>query len=420
MRVRDELLVVFAHEYRAQVLRKGLLVLYGMVLVAAALFPFVYGVAVGVRDNIRQGLVAEYGYVDLVGVVPEQEDGPKRFATVDEGLSAIGSGEVAILFVLPADFETTGTVKDFRGGDAGGMVDRLLAQANHTRFVDFLQASVGADLGLSPVVQRIYGLDPTSDILISQAENLGFDEEAQQSDGLRGVVTIVLGFCFMLAVSAFGAVLPQRLIEDKADGMADLLLSSVSAVALVCGKLAGCVAAALSHGALWYATLFGAVSVLGLTPDYGIIDPTILAGLVLGVLLYLSLYMLVATIANSFEVLIFISFPVTLVSHFSIPAMVLFASPDWIGLKILTYVPLTAPAMLVVRRGLGHEIPAAESAAALALTGAAIVGAVWLAGQVYRAGARLTGQSLRQPRDLWVAIREMKPECEPRERREIG
>ena len=54
--------------------------------------------------------------MDPAGILPDDlalEGAPKRYANKDEGLSAVRSGEIDTLFVLPADYIASGRIEDY-------------------------------------------------------------------------------------------------------------------------------------------------------------------------------------------------------------------------------------------------------------------------------------------------------------------
>ena len=265
MRVTTEFWIIFIQEYRLQALRKSLLVLSSVVLLVA-LGGIVIGPAVvsKVKDGIelvKQRLVPEYGYVDLVGVVPEHESGPLRYASKAEGLRAVEQGEIAILFVLPVDFADTGEIEEYTAERAGALsITITINDVSETRFVGFLKASVVADLSLSPAVERVVNLDRTDFVVEGEAAE---PPVGQKLKGRRFLAAAGVGFVFMFAISVFGSMLPQRLLEEKETRMVELLLSSAAPEAILSGKLAGCLAAAFSHGAVWLIALHAAASRMG-------------------------------------------------------------------------------------------------------------------------------------------------------------
>ena len=60
--------------------------------------------------------------------------------------------------------------------------------------------------------------------------------------------------------------------------------------------------------------------------------------------------------------------------------------PDFILLKVLTYVPFTAPTMIMMRLGAGSELSNAETATALALVAVAAVVMTWVAARTFSVG----------------------------------
>ena len=79
--------------------------------------------------------------------------------------------------------------------------------------------------------------------------------------------------------------------------------------------------------------------------------------------------------------------------------------PDFILLKVLTYVPFTAPTMIMMRVAGGSELSNGEIALALALVALTAAFMIWIAARVFSVGILLSGQSIASPRSLLAAIR---------------
>ena len=79
--------------------------------------------------------------------------------------------------------------------------------------------------------------------------------------------------------------------------------------------------------------------------------------------------------------------------------------PDFILLKVLTYVPFTAPTMIMMRVAGGSELSNGEIALALALVALTAAFMIWIAARVFSVGILLSGQSITSPRSLLAAIR---------------
>jgi ABC-2 type transport system permease protein len=78
-------------------------------------------------------------------------------------------------------------------------------------------------------------------------------------------------------------------------------------------------------------------------------------------------------------------------------------APDHILAHIFTYIPFTAPTMIMMRLALG-SMSGGEIALALGIVAATALLLLWVASRVFRAGILLSGQRIRG-RNVWMALR---------------
>ena len=195
--------------------------------------------------------------------------------------------------------------------------------------------------------------------------------------------------------------------------MVEMLITSASPMSILTGKLMAVVLAGLMHIAIWILVgAFATPAILDQVPGAG--ELTISARslvivsfcFVLGYVLFSAFSMFVGTVVSSSAegqrqtglLSVLVGLPIWLVG-------LIINVPDFILLKILTYVPFTAPTMIMMRLAAGSELSNAEIAIALALVAVAALVMTWIAARTFSVGILLSGQSITSPRSLLAAIR---------------
>jgi len=259
------------------------------------------------------------------------------------------------------------------------LVDHLLAG----QVDEGLRARVRAPLNLQPV-----SLNP-------EGEGSG--------DTASFVANIAIPYAFsillVMAIFTSSGFLLQGVSEEKEGRVIEILLSSLTPIELLAGKILGLGALGLAQILFWLGSgwaLIG-IAVTGLAL-FGAITLD-LTTIVLAVVYFLLGYLLFATlmasagslgssaregqqIAGIFSGLTAIPF---MVSGF------LWTNPNSLLAQVLSYVPLTAPVMMLQRLGM-TEVPLYQIAISLILLILGIIGALWAGAKVFRMGLLMYGK----------------------------
>jgi ABC-2 type transport system permease protein len=214
-------------------------------------------------------------------------------------------------------------------------------------------------------------------------------------DAFAGLAVAILLF---ISIAAYGNLVAQGVVEEKSSRTIEVLLATVRPTDLLAGKIAG-----IGLVGLLQLGLVGAAALLaaGLTeeisvPALGIVQvAAYLVWFLLGFALYASAYAAVAALVSRPEEVQSATAPVTVVLAISYVLM-FFALPDPTGplSTVLSLLPPSAPIFMPMRIAAGAAVPW-QVALAMALTVAAIVCVVWLAGRIYANSALHTGPRMR-------------------------
>ncbi len=427
-----ELRIIFAEEFRRQVHNKGFMFFTVLIIVVMIAAIPVTGFVVGLLEDAQDeaiagasapepapdegGVETTFGYFDPAGILPgaAKDESPLReFGSKDEGIEAVRSGEIDTLFVLPADYVESGRIEDYWTVRDRGPLWANNGQAEW-RFRAFLEDALTYGRQFPPSVARAFDTGHFEQFDVEQETSAVEGSGVNVAQGLVELLAFLLfGVLLMIAVMTGGGTIIRSVSEEKETRMVEMLITSASPMSILTGKLSAVVLAGLLHIAVWI--LVGAFA----TP--AILDQLPVAGeltistrslvivsfcFVLGYVLFSAFSMFVGTVVSSSAegqrqtglLSLLVGLPVWLVG-------LIINVPDFIVLKVLTYIPFTAPTMIMMRMAAGSELSNVEIAIALTLVALSAVVMTWIAARTFSVGILLSGQSITSPRSLLAAIR---------------
>ena len=393
-------LIVARHEFLVNLKRPGFIIatlavpLLGIMgLVVAAFFA---GQAAHFFRQQFEGGQKPIGYVDQAGpftpLLPEYEGRFIPFADKEAAQQALLEGQIAAFLLIPQDYLESGRVMGYTGGR--GISSAITLDEDRLRpfLVDhLLVGQVEAELRVR--VRAPLNLQPVS--LSPQGQG------AEDTASFVANIAIPYAFSFLLVMSIFtsSGFLLQGVSEEKESRVMEILLSSLTPLQLMAGKILGLGALGLAQILFWLGCGWGltSVAVVGLALFSGIaLDlTTILLGMVyflLGYLLFATLMAGAGSLGTSAREGQQIGGLFTGLS--ALPLMLsgfLFAQPHSLLAQILSYIPLTAPVMMLLRLGVG-DVPVLQVVISLALLMLGIGGALWAGAKVFRLGLLMYGK----------------------------
>jgi ABC-2 type transport system permease protein len=225
-------------------------------------------------------------------------------------------------------------------------------------------------------------------------------------------LSMILMMILYTTVAMWGAALMNGVIEEKANRVVEVVVSSVSPTRLFAGKLLGVGAAGLTQFLVWAGfmaglALFGGAAFLGgQIPE---VSPLVLVLFVvyflLGYFLYGALYAAVGAAVNSQQEAQSLVFPVMLPL---IAGVMLFPavlnSPDSVLSTTLSLIPFWTPILMFLRVS-ALTPPTWQIVLSIALTLATILVLNWAAARVYRVGILMYGKRPTFPEIMkWIRM----------------
>lgn len=386
---------VIRYEYLRHVLRKGFIFailsvplwILGMILVVSLLIRLE-------TNNKPVGYVDHSGILATPRALPDPEP-PERlipmqpYASEDQARQALDDNNIQAYFVLPEDYPENSSVKLVYEQDQPG--SSVTAQ-----FRNFLRINLLAGQPQEITARILAGADLRIVTLGGESEGNDF------SILLKLLVPAFTGIALMVAVFTSSGYLMQAVVDEKENRTMEIMVTSVSPSIMMAGKVIGLICVGLTQILAWL--LMGVAGLMFVVENFegislGALD---LGNLWLALAVILPAFVMIsalmaaigATVTEAREgnqVTGLITLPVMLPFFFF---GMLINNPDGIVAVVLSLFPLTAPITLIMRSGF-TTIPTWQLAVSLALLVISALGALWLAGQVFRLGMLRYGQRVR-------------------------
>ena len=401
-----EIRTIFTEEFRRTIRRRSYRILTLAVPVILLILLVAVPVARGIgdddedrdKDQDQIGILNLSGELAVdAGTVP----GFRIYQDRESGIAALLADEIKGFFVIPKDYLATGKVEWLDPGV--GIFSRSL----RNRVQVFLRAALVPDDLAPALVTRM--LDPADFDRIKVNEDGSIDKDPDKVG--RILVPLIFGGLLMFGIMLGGSIMLESVSEEKETRMIEVLLTSVSPLAVMVGKVLALGAIGLIQIAVWVAS----VAIIGphifdQIPGAGqlAIEPGILASVIgfflTGYLIFAVTMAGIGAATASTKEATQISMIVTLPSF--VPIMfigMLLENPEGGLSRLLSFIPFTAPVTMMVRLA-ASDVPLWEVAASLAvllLTGVALL---WISARVFRAGLLMYGQRMSL-RGVFAALR---------------
>ena len=234
-------------------------------------------------------------------------------------------------------------------------------------------------------------------------------------DRLRQNAPIAFVYLLWIAIFSITQGLLTSTIEEKSTRVAEVLLSSVSPVQLMAGKILGVAGTGLMMIVTWVITalaavkympkLLGAPASLDLTPILS--DPAMLSSFViyfiLGYLLYASILIGIGSVVNTIQEAQSLMMPVMMLLMLPLLSMVpIGQDPNGTFAKVMSYIPPFTP-FVMMNRAAGPPT-LLEYVLTTALLLASIAGMLWASAKIFRIGILMTGKPPKVS-EIWRWVR---------------
>ena len=318
---------------------------------------------------------------------------------------AVGAGTFAAVLEIGRTLGGDLAFTLYTNDPATGRTAALIHQASTTIAVSDRLAR----LGIQPADQAGLMVPAAFGVAWPDPSRTGPTHGTTEAIG-RDLLSFGMTVLIFMMIILYGTWIAMSVVEEKASRVMEVILNAATPFQLLTGKVLGVGAVALTQYGALLATgvlalfLQGAVAGIVLGPDdsaglpEGLTIPLLLAfGIygVLGFLVYATLYAAAGSLVSRQEDVNSAVMPLTLISTAGY-LIAVYASIGLLDIRsgwmaVLAQVPFVSPFMMLGRIT-SDQVTLPEILLSIALLVACIVGSLWLAARIYRAGVLLYGQ----------------------------
>lgn len=246
-------------------------------------------------------------------------------------------------------------------------------------------------------------INQPTDFEARQIDDTGQEEQVDSTDIVRQWAPVVFVYLLWISVLINTQMLLTNTIEEKSNKLIEVLLSSISPIVLMAGKILGIALTGLTIIGSWLlmaiAFFVFLPSLLGFDIPLDItavaVDPWFLGSFfvyfLLGYLLYAAILVGLGSVCNNLKEAQNLMLPVQLVQMLPILLMVpIGRDPNGTLAQILSYIPPLTP-FVMMNRAAGPPTTTEYVVTTLLLVVSIIV-ALWFAAKIFRIGILLTGK----------------------------
>lgn len=284
------------------------------------------------------------------------------------------------------------------------LTDRDLYDWFRERATDVVREKRLAAKEIDPAVAR--WLQETSRFQSRQVGKEGQESAVKAEDLVRQWMPVAFVYLLWIAIFSIIQMLLTNTIEEKSNRILEVLLSSVSPLQLMSGKIVGITATGLTMIGSWLIFFVGAVlvtmSFIGDRLDFNLgsilADPLLLGSFVvyfvLGYLFFAAIIVGIGSVCNSLKESQNLMLPITMLMMVPLMSMIpISRDPNGTMAKVLSYIPPFTP-FVMMNRAAGP--PALwEYAVTTVLMVASVFGAFWAGAKIFRIGILMTGKAPR-------------------------
>jgi ABC-2 type transport system permease protein len=330
--------------------------------------------------------IKKIGYVDEIGIFNENTAQGKidlvSFNTEAAAKGALSSGDIKEYFIIAPDYISTGFIQRYT-------LKSEVAPGGATQ--EAIRNFLLSNLLKGNTADIIERAKTPMNIISTTLTSAG--EIAPRQGGFAALILpYIFSILLMISIFASSGYLLQGLGEEKENRVMEILLSSISPGQLLAGKVIGLGIAGLVQIIVWLisanflmriasANFGNVIGVLNVSLDFWIL------GIIYFILGYLFLAVIMAgvgsispTAREGQQMSTLFTIPVIIPIYFM---GLIMQHPESIGVKILTFIPITAPLTVIVRLGLS-EIPIWELLVSILILILSIIGCFVLATKLFR------------------------------------
>ena len=408
--------VVARHEYLTNVRRAGFIIMTALAPALGIIVLLFGAFFAGQAQKLgaffeRQFEVgdAPIGVVDGSGyfspILPAYQTDFIAYGSEEEAEAALRAEDISKVLVINTDYVETGQVVVMSIGS--GFSAAAVSDSGTVRafFVDHLLEGQ-VDPALRQRAADPMAIEPR--VLSSGGETQG---EGPWGFAFTFIIPYFLAVFLVTTIFVSSGYLLQSVAEEKESRVIEIIVSSIRPLELMAGKVAGLGALGLTQVLVWMVSAAGfsggAVALLAVAGAASIPARVLILGVIYYLLGY-TLYAILMAGAGALGTTMRESQQLAGIFSFfaAVPYMVsgfLFANPNMLVARVLSFFPLTAPTMMMMRVPLA-EVPWVDVVGSIVVLLISIPAALWAGAKLFRVGLLIYG---KRPtlKEIWFILR---------------
>ncbi|MBN2294606.1 MAG: ABC transporter permease [Pirellulales bacterium] len=250
--------------------------------------------------------------------------------------------------------------------------------------------------GLSPQVIK----DIRKYVPVDQMEVTA--QQTKKQDAFPARMMVPFFFLFMMFAGMIGANqhLLTSVIEEKNSRVMEVILSSVSPMQFMAGKILGLVAVSLSTVFIWGLAAYAAAAYYGMADLVNCTNVGyFLVYFILGFLLFSSIFAAIGAACNTLKEAQSFMTPVMLIIVMPMVGWMYFSqNPNGFWSVVCSFIPPLTPMVMILRLAARPDIAPLQIFASIALLAASVPVVMWASAKIFRTGILMYGKpaSLRE------------------------
>lgn len=356
--------------------------------------------SIAINSATKDLEIGKIAYVDQASIISSEIEQAENFVSVEtpeQAREMLDAGELGAYIVIPANYFVTGNIEVYSYENLNDVFKDDLNR--------FLRQNLSAGLETNFPVER---LQEEMNLTVS-IENTGRVLPEDAAFGLF-LTPMIFAIVFLMASQITATFLMSSIVEEKSNRIMEILITSMTPMQLLMGKLIGLGLLGLTQLFIWIALGVVIASIGSDIPILtGILIPPDL--IILSVIYFIFTYFLLGSMMAGISVVVgaeqearqvagFLVFPFVLPFFFIVQ---LIDDPNG-GLSIfLTMFPFSA-AMTVIMRASFVVVPIEQIILSLTILIGSTILITWISAKVFRWATLLYGKRAT-PREIWRVIR---------------
>lgn len=322
----------------------------------------------------------------------------ERVTSTGEDIKKVASGSLFAIIDIGKD-----PVKDNAGF---AMISRNLADDDLKDWYEEIATSIVRKRRLEQEkinARTASWLNARTDLMAKTINDKGEETAVGARDRIRQIAPMAFVYILWISIFSISQGLMLSTIEEKSTRISEVLLSSVSPVQLMAGKIMGVAATGLMTISTWVGSAFFAIKYLPrmmgatTTTDFSVIvtDPVYITSFVvyflLGYLFYAAVLMSIGSVVNTIQEAQALMMPVMMSMMLPLLSMVpIGRDPNGTFAKVMSWIPPFTP-FVMMNRSAGPPALWEYVGTSILMIGA-VWFALWAGTKVFRIGILMTGK----------------------------